>query len=139
MEELGATTYLFNLCSSSVFFFITEVRIKEIECTSSFQCFRLIKVHFFAFFYTKLGRNCVLEKRKKSWNSPGILFSHFSTNPLQLGSKIARNNVLDCQLATNASQKLYLTLSIAAYHGCLYKRSCFGLHMCKFCQMKNGF
>ena len=41
------------------------------------------KSAFFALFNTKLGRNWVLEKGKKPWNSPGILFSHFRTNPVQ--------------------------------------------------------
>ena len=39
--------------------------------------FRAGKSEFFALFYTKIGKKLSLEK----WKSPGILFSHYVTNP----------------------------------------------------------
>ena len=62
-------SFLFNLCGSPGF--ITGVRIKKIQRTFSFRGFGLIIVHFLALFCAKLGRNWVLVKWKKSWNSPG--------------------------------------------------------------------
>ena len=72
---------LFYSICAIVPFFITGIRIKE---NKPFHLmFSADKSAFFALFYTKLGRNWVLEKGKKPWNSPWILFSHFSTNPVQ--------------------------------------------------------
>ena len=69
-EEQSATRIQFHLICLVVLVFITAIGIKEIECAFSLR-FRLKKVHFLWVFYTKLGRNWVLEKWKKSCNSPG--------------------------------------------------------------------
>ena len=71
----------YSICAKSRFL-SPESGSKKTSVPFHFDVFGW-KSAFFALFYTKLGRNWALEKGKKPWNSPGILFSHFRTNPVQ--------------------------------------------------------
>ena len=70
---------LFNLCGSPGFYHWCQNQRNQVRLFIS--TLRAEQKCIFRFVYTKLGRNWILEKWKKYWKSPGILFSLFRTNP----------------------------------------------------------
>ena len=76
-----ANCILFCSICAVVPVFITGVRIKEIECAFWFRRFWL-KNAFSRCVIQNWEEIESLKNKKKSWTSPGILFSHFCTNPV---------------------------------------------------------
>ena len=70
---------LFTLCGSPIFYHQIQNQRKPVRLFS--LRFPSKKRAFFSVVLYKIGKKLIPWKMKKSWNSPGILFSHLCRNP----------------------------------------------------------